>query len=365
MANIQKITGKRGSSYRVQFMKNGRRIGQTFKTKKAAEAFMAQLIVYDDMADALTHSSLSTILIDSAITAFLDQYKGRDRSIIQRLGWWAEHLQGKPVGKVTRQHIKSALDVLTKGKKSPATLNRYKAAISSLFEWFNEQYNTKHNPAREVRQKAENNGRTRFLSDDELSRLLKAASVSKWERLHLLIHMAIATGARRSELINLKWSDLDFQSRTAHLPRTKNGSQRVLTLTVAVIQELMPFRQVGDVYLFPHTAALHGPFEHFDHHWKACRKEADITDFHFHDLRHTCASLLAKNGATLLEIANHLGHKTLAMVMRYAHLCVAHKAALTERVFGSIAIDRLSTICTRYPLKGGEEKGGATTDSLF
>ncbi|MNZ11413.1 Tyrosine recombinase XerD [compost metagenome] len=337
MANIQKITGKRGSSYRVQFMKNGRRIGQTFNTKKAAEAFMAQLIVYDDMADALTHSSLSTILIDSAITAFLDQYKGRDRSIIQRLGWWAEHLQGKPVGKVTRQHIKSALDVLTKGKKSPATLNRYKAAISSLFEWFNEQYNTKHNPAREVRQKAENNGRTRFLSDDELSRLLKAASVSRWERLHLLIHMAIATGARRSELINLKWSDLDFQSRTAHLPRTKNGAQRVLTLTVAVIQELMPFRQVGDVYLFPHTAALHGPFEHFDHHWKACRKEADITDFHFHDLRHTCASLLAKNGATLLEIANHLGHKTLTMVMRYAHLCVEHKAALTERVFGDIA----------------------------
>lgn len=337
MASVQKITGRRGASYRVQFMKNGRRIGQTFNTKKAAEAFMAQLIVYDDMADALTHSSLSTILIDSAITTFLDQYKGRDRSIIQRLGWWAEHLKGRPVGKVTRQHIKAALDVLTKGKKSPATLNRYKAAISSLFEWFNEQYNTKHNPAREVRQKAENNGRTRFLSDDELSRLLKAASVSRWERLHLLIHMAIATGARRSELINLKWSDLDFQSRTAHLPRTKNGSQRVLTLTVAVIQELMPFRQVGDVYLFPHTAALHGPFAHFDHHWKACRKEAEITDFHFHDLRHTCASLLAKNGATLLEIANHLGHKTLTMVMQYAHLCVEHKAALTERVFGDIA----------------------------
>lgn len=129
MANIQKITGKRGSSYRVQFMKNGRRIGQTFKTKKAAEAFMAQLIVYDDMADALTHSSLSTILIDSAITAFLDQYKGRDRSIIQRLGWWAERLKGKPVGKVSRQHIKSALEALQKDEKSPSTLNRYKAAF--------------------------------------------------------------------------------------------------------------------------------------------------------------------------------------------------------------------------------------------
>lgn len=336
MANIQKITGKRGTSYRVQFMKNGRRIGQTFKTKKAAEAFMAQLIVYDDMADALTHFSLSTILIDSAITAFLDQYKGRDRSLIQRLGWWAERLKGKPVGKVSRQHIKFALEALQKDEKSPSTLNRYKAAISSLFEWFNDKHDVKHNPAREVRQKTEDNQYTRFLSDDELSRLLKAASTSKWERLHLLIHMAIATGARRSELINLKWSDLDFQRKTANLEHTKNSSKRVLTLTTAVIQELMPFRQVGDAYLFPHTSELHGPFEHFDHHWKACLIEAAITDFRFHDLRHTCASLLAMNGATLLEIANHLGHKTLAMVMRYAHLCVAHKSALTERVFGDI-----------------------------
>ncbi len=337
MASVQKITGKRGTTYRVQFMRNGRRVGQTFPRKKDAEAFLAQITVSDDLADALTHSALATITADSAIKTFLDEYKGRDRSMIQRLGWWAVRLNAKPMGKVTRQHIRAALDALKQDEKSPATINRYQAAISSVFVWFNDKHDTKHNPAREVRQQAENNGRTRFLSDDELSRLMASAKVSKWERLHLLIHLAISTGARRGELIGLKWSDIDFQRKTAHLSQTKNGDQRVLPLTSAVIQELMPFRQVGDAYyLFPHPGKLHGPFREFDHHWQACLVDAGISDFRFHDLRHSCASLLAKNGATLLEIADHLGHKTMTMVKRYAHLCTGHKAALTERIFGSI-----------------------------
>lgn len=337
MASVQKITGKRGTTYRVQFMRNGRRVGKTFPRKKDAEQFLAQIVVSDDLADALTGAALSTIPLSKSVRDFLDQYKGRDRSMIQRLGWWADRLGDKPMGKIQRQHIKAALDALKQDEKSPATINRYKAAISSVFEWFNDEHDTKHNPAREVRQQAENNGRTRFLSDSELDSLLAAAKRSKWDRLHLLIHLAITTGARRGELISLKWSDIDFQRKTAHLERTKNGSQRVLTLTNAVIQELMPFRQVGDAYLFPHTGKLRGPFVEFDHHWQACLVDAKIADFRFHDLRHSCASLLAKNGATLLEIADHLGHKTMTMVKRYAHLCTAHKAALTERIFGDIA----------------------------
>ena len=98
----------------------------------------------------------------------------------QRLSWWAEHLQGKPVGARSRANIyKSALDVLSR-QEVPGYLNRQKAAISSLFEWFNEQYNAKHNPAREVRQKAEKNGVPAFFYLMMSSRLLKAASVSRW-----------------------------------------------------------------------------------------------------------------------------------------------------------------------------------------
>ena len=85
MANVQKISGKRGTSYRVQFMRNGRRVGQTFPRKKDAEAFLAQITVSDDLADALTNVTLSTTTLSQAIRDYLDQYNGRDPSIIQRL----------------------------------------------------------------------------------------------------------------------------------------------------------------------------------------------------------------------------------------------------------------------------------------
>lgn len=338
MANIQRIPGKKGTSYRAQFMRNGKRVGKTFKTSKEAKLWLAQLTVSDDLADSLTLASLASIPLSQAIRDYLDQHTGKDGSIMQRLGWWSERIGDKPVGKVTRQHVKGALAALEADGKKPATLNRYRSALSAVFAWFNDKHDTKHNPAREVKQRTEDNARTRFLSDGELTRLLVAAKSSKWERLHLLVCLAVTTGARRSELLGLRWCDVDLKARTAHLADTKNGSRRVLTLPTSVIAELMKFREVGASYLFPHTSALSGPFLHFDCYWRAALAEAGIVDFHFHDLRHTCASILAMSGASLLEIGQVLGHKSPAMTMRYAHLCTTHKQALTDRVLGAIAL---------------------------
>jgi integrase len=80
------------------------------------------------------------------------------------------------------------------------------------------------------------------------------------------------------------------------------------------------------------VSGLPGPYEHFDAHWYTALEAAGISDFHFHDLRHTTASMLAAQGASLLEIADVLGHKTLAMVKRYSHLVVDHKAKVIEKM---------------------------------
>jgi integrase len=77
---------------------------------------------------------------------------------------------------------------------------------------------------------------------------------------------------------------------------------------------------------------LDAPYEHFDAHWCAALEASGIKDFRFHDLRHTTASMLAAQGASLLEIADVLGHKTLAMVKRYSHLVVDHKAKVIEKM---------------------------------
>ena len=73
-----------------------------------------------------------------------------------------------------------------------------------------------------------------------------------------------------------------------------------------------------------------------DEAWKYAVKRAELVDFRFHDLRHTCASYLAMNGASLMEIAEVLGHKTLAMVKRYAHLSEAHTAGVVARMNAAI-----------------------------
>jgi integrase len=85
-------------------------------------------------------------------------------------------------------------------------------------------------------------------------------------------------------------------------------------------------------HVFPQPSGLPGPYENFDAHWYAALDAAGISDFHFHDLRHTTACMLAARGASLLEIADVLGHKALAMVKRYSHLVVDHKAKVIEKM---------------------------------
>lgn len=337
MAKIQSRKGAKGTTYRVEFMRDGNRVSKSFKLKKDAEKFAALVCVDDDFAHSLSNYALNTTLLSKAIDDYLSQHTGRDRSVPQRLGWWRDHLGAKPIGKVTRQHVKQCLAKLQAEGKQPATLNRYKAALSSVYALACDEYDIKHNPCREVKQQREDNARTRFLtSDDELPRLMTAARASKWERLPLLIILAVSTGARRGELVGLRWSDIDLKARTAHLARTKNGSQRVLTLTPEAVTELMRFREVGHGYVFQHPSRLGEPFKQFDHLWQVARSAAGLSDVHFHDLRHTHASLLAKNGASLLAIADSLGHKSISMTQRYSHLCVDSKRQMLDEVFGRV-----------------------------
>lgn len=338
MASIQILSRKTGKSYRVQFMRNGNRVSKVFSRKKDAEQFLAQITVSDELADALTNVTLTSTTLQQAIHEYLEQYKGRDKSVPQRLSWWSKHLGDKTLNKINRLRIKNAISILEAEGKAPATLNRYKAALSAVFAYMCDRYDLKVNPCLEVKQKREDNARTRFLSTDELARLMVASKTSKWERLHMLIHMALTTGARRSELIGLKWTDINFSTRTAHLAVTKNGSQRILSLTDDLLAELSKFRQIGSGYVFPHPSRFNQAFIDFDYHWQTAKKAAFLSDFHFHDLRHSCASLLAMNGASILEIAEVLGHKSITMTQRYSHLCNTHKAKLTDRVFGNIIV---------------------------
>ena len=147
--------------------------------------------------------------------------------------------------------------------------------------------------------------------------------------------MAITSGARRGELLGLRWKDIDFERQTAYVQTSKNGNPKVLPLTDTVVKELTRFRQQDSSLIFNSEIKLDKAF-HFNKQWKKALVEAKVEDFTFHCLRHTCASYLAQSGASLLEIADVLGHKQISVTKRYAHLCIDHKKKLINSVMFNI-----------------------------
>jgi integrase len=376
MASIQRIKSKRTGavSYRVQVRVKGRLAeSETFPNKKEAEAWASSIETAIREGRHFPHAAAKRTTFDTLaedyVATVLPEFDEAERATrIQRLDWWSKKFAGLSLAEITADRISKARDALaaeafTRGKprvdkktgavkppkeykRSGATTNRYIATLSHCLSFaVKERRLLDRNPVSDIRRKPEPRGRTRFLSDAERGALLAACERSEWPALRALVLLAITTGARRGELIGLRWSDVDLKAARVLVCETKNGEQRTLPLAgkaLEALRELKLQNSVRSAYVFPAPTVvlnretgkpeLDGPFEWFDKEWKAALDVAGIADFRFHDLRHTTASMLAAQGASLLEIADVLGHKTLAMVRRYSHLCVDHKASVIERL---------------------------------
>ncbi|MDR3413292.1 MAG: site-specific integrase [Formivibrio sp.] len=223
------------------------------------------------------------------------------------------------------------------GKRTAADVNRFLAALSSVCTYGVKELNwIERNPLERVSKGSESKGRVRYLSDVELPRFLKACRQSNNQNLYLAVVLALTTGGRKSETMGLRWSQIRLQDRTAMLGDTKNGDARALPLSgevIVLLQERSKVRNLLDDRLFPPKPRSKSPFLDLRAPFATALKEAEIGDyigegkkrlfvanFRWHDLRHTCASYLAMAGTSPLEISKILGHRTMAMVSRYAHL---------------------------------------------
>jgi integrase len=196
-----------------------------------------------------------------------------------------------------------------------------------------------HSPLPKVTKPKLPAGRVRYLSDDERTRLLKACKESVNPYLYTIVVLALSTGARKMEILKLRWQDVDLNRGVVILHDTKNGERRVLTLVgyaLELMQQLATVRHSENDLIFP-SHNRKKPLV-IRHPWEVALKQANIDNFHFHDLRHSAASYLAMNGASLAEIAEVLGHKTLNMVKRYSHLSHEHTskvvASMNSKIFG-------------------------------
>jgi integrase len=178
----------------------------------------------------------------------------------------------------------------------------------------------------------------RFLDDDERARLLEACRKSRNEYLYFIVVLALSTGMRKSEILNLKWQDIDLKAQQLVVHDTKNKERKVMPLSGLALELTKAHpRRIDTTQLFPGRHKVDQAID-IRTPWETALKHAEIEDFRFHDLRHSAASYLAMNGASLSEIAEVLGHKTLQMVQRYAHLSEAHTkkvvASMNATIFG-------------------------------
>lgn len=307
----------------------------------------------------------------------------RRKAVAAHLKWWRDALGSHKLSEMTPARLREQLDRLAtepyrrsvprkavtltarrkpkaddpppkEYKRSPASVNRYAETLSKAFSVAVSEYEwMPENPLAKIPDRKEPRGRVRFLTAEERGELLAACEAESAD-LHALVMVALCTGARAGELTGLRWPDVDLDRKRATLNATKNDERRALSLAgpaLALLQARAKVRRIDTDLVFPaplpdkptdrresdESAPAPGPYD-YQKPFRDALAAAGINDFRFHDLRHTAASYLAMNGATTNEIAAVLGHKTLAMVKRYAHLSDQHVAgvveSMTDKIFG-------------------------------
>ncbi|MDG5469848.1 site-specific integrase [Deltaproteobacteria bacterium IMCC39524] len=346
MAVVQERKGKDGKTkYRALVRLKGHPpVSATFDRKTDAKRWGARTEEeikdgrYFKSAEAKKHTISD--LIDRYTEDVLPLRPKNSRNHKIHLTWWKDNIGYYFLSDVNAAMIVECRDKLTKEKtnrgtpKSPATVNRYTATLSHLFnvairewEWM------EFNPLTRIKKLTESRGRVRFLDEDERDRLLETCKESSEPLLYPLVVLALTTGMRRGEIMGITWKDVDFERKRILLHKTKNNERRAAPLVGpahVLLKELSKVRRLDNPYVFPGKKADKSAY--IRKAWKEALTQAKIEDFRFHDLRHTTASYLAMNGATSPEIAEVLGHKTLEMVKRYAHLSETHTTSVVEKM---------------------------------
>ncbi len=288
------------------------------------------------------HIKLDIMLFNSLVDEYVNQWTGKDSSLLWRLKFWTDTLGNQPIKAIKPAEIKQALRDYGKGLNPDGSVSqprgknaqqRLRATLSGVFLYACDPENEylDINPA-QFKWASEDNKIVRYLDDAERQRLLsEARKPAYWDKLYLLILLGLTTGMRKAEMLNLKWSDIDFENRTASLADTKNGEPRINPLPPIVLTELREFRTIGNGFVFCHNNP-HKPFD-MRRNWERLRRNANIQNFRLHDLRHSAASYLVMGGANLYETGQILGHKSPETTARYAHVSVEHKKNLSDRVF--------------------------------
>lgn len=256
-----------------------------------------------------------------------------------------------PVGEATSVDISryrderlQSINVRTGKRLSPATVRLELSLLSNFFDIARIEWGAcEANPCANVRKPKPSPGRTRRLLPREERMLLTEAKRRNQLHMHAIIVLAIETGMRQGEILTLRWEHIDLRGRIAHLPETKNGTQRDVPLSLRCRDEIVSLGVQEQGRLFTYTSAG------FKSSWRTLILTLKIQDLHFHDLRHEAISRLFELGTMdSIEIAAISGHKSMSMLKRYTHLKAQKLVKKLDPVKGK-ARQALMDVLLPYP----------------
>ena len=248
-----------------------------------------------------------------AILTYSKAHHRDSRNIISRLAKVLPDFGERVADQIKPEEIDAWLTVNT---KTPATSNRYRALFSLIYREALRNGKVTSNPARLVRQRHEENGGIRWLTDEEEARLRAVITEHCPEHLPELT-ISLGTGMRLTEQYKMCWNAVDFERREVGLSRTKNYSGRSIPMNEEVLAAFAELKARNPVAKnTDRVFQIENPRRWFT----TALDYAGIAKFRWHDCRHTFCSRLAMRGVNLKVIQTLAGHKTIAMTARYAHL---------------------------------------------
>jgi len=217
---------------------------------------------------------------------------------------------------------------------SLATVNRELACLQHMFSKAVEWGKAEKNPVSKVNFFKESKGRLRFLLPEEINHLIDCCP----SFLKPIVIVAVCTGLRKGEIVNIKWEDIDFRNRIIYIGNTKNGEKREIPINDYLTETLKSIKR-NDVspYVFCNKGG--NPCYRFGKSFATVLHKAGIKDFRFHDLRHTFASNLVMEGVDLATVRELLGHKSIEMTLKYSHLSPDHKSKAVKIMDSLLGMD--------------------------
>ena len=257
--------------------------------------------------------------------------------------WWTDKIGNIKISNLTASDLTACKQILLtenmeNGKKrKPNTINKYLMCMSAILTYCRDELELiEYNPMSKVKIVPRPEGRKRYLTNEEIEIYLKKCKEHS-VIVYIFVLIALATGARYSEVQHLKVENIDYENERVYYIDTKNGTSRGVHLEMNILTLLKKYCDDNNIksgWIFKGKrknclAFIRGIlYDIID--------EAKIEDFTVHDMRHTFASYSAMNGATLLDIAELLGQKSLAVTRRYSHLTQKHTDEIVKKVVKKI-----------------------------